>query len=267
MAGDFLVMDHELPDRNEVVAIHERTGVGIDAVIGRLFLFWRLADRSTTDGFLQGVGLRALASKCGGDVAFWQAVASVGWLQVSRDGVTVPRFEKRFGNSARRRMKNAQRAALARIEGRWADGRRKDSAQQVHAACTPGAPAGYPVSVSVPVSKIPVTGTGAFASFSEEDLRDTSRLVAWVASAAKRRNPLVKSNHEDRLRVIGCAERAIEHGKNPVALFVRLVSGRQWDKITNDQMDRAARRLAEIENPTPAQAPEHYAHIKPKSVK
>lgn len=109
MAGDWIGLDHELAESEEVLGIFERTDVEIGTIIGRLFLLWRWFDKMTLDGKLPHVGLRAVAEKCGGDVPFWQAVVGVQWLIVTDDGIEMPDFAARIGKSARARMKEARR--------------------------------------------------------------------------------------------------------------------------------------------------------------
>jgi len=111
MAGDYIPIDHELPLTPQVLALHERTGADVDQIVGRLALFWCLVDRMTTDGRLPGIGPVALARQCGGDVAFWEAVAGVGWLDIDEAGVAMPDYQRRFSQGARRRMKDRCRKA------------------------------------------------------------------------------------------------------------------------------------------------------------
>lgn len=114
MAGDWFSIDHELPDTAQVRGIYEQTDAELDQIIGRLYFLWRLADAQTVDGRLEHTGPKTLARLCGGDVAFWEAVAAVGWV-VFEDGATViPDFTKRFGASAKRRMLDARRAKQRR---------------------------------------------------------------------------------------------------------------------------------------------------------
>ena len=122
MAGDYILIDHEIFEKPEVLGIHEQTGVEIDLIVARLIRLWRLADRQTIDGFIPFAGPRALARQCGGDEVFWVAVASVGWLLLDERGSTIPHFSERFGESARGRMKAAkkkknQRAAEGQNRG------------------------------------------------------------------------------------------------------------------------------------------------------
>jgi len=117
MAGDYIELDHELAQTPQVLALHERTGAAVDAIVGRLALYWCWVDRMTEDGFLPGVGPAALARQCGGDGDFWRAVEAVGWLRLDDAGATMPDYQKRFSNGARRRMKDRQRKAAARRQG------------------------------------------------------------------------------------------------------------------------------------------------------
>jgi hypothetical protein len=109
MAGDWLKMDHDLPDKPEVLGIVELTGLSIEKVVFLLFLLWRLADRQTEDGILRGVGPRALVARIGGTAEFWEAVAKVGWIRFSDGNAIVPKFSEVFGASAKRRMSEAKR--------------------------------------------------------------------------------------------------------------------------------------------------------------
>ncbi|MDE2426751.1 MAG: hypothetical protein KGO96_12690 [Elusimicrobia bacterium] len=54
-----------------------------------------------------------------------------------------------------------------------------------------------------------------------------------------------KRNDKCLLAILGAAERARELGKKPIAMFVSIVRGEQWDLITDQQMKRAQKRLDE----------------------
>lgn len=114
MAGDWISIDHELPDTAQVRGIYERTNAELDQIIGRLFFLWRLADAQTVDGRLEHTGPKTLARLCGGDQAFWEAVAAVGWVVFEDDAAIIPDFTKRFGASAKRRVLDARRAKQRR---------------------------------------------------------------------------------------------------------------------------------------------------------
>ena len=87
------------------------------------------------------------------------------------------------------------------------------------------------------------------ARLTTEDLRDDAKLVEWINEATKRRNSLVKDCFDDRLNVFAAAERALEVGGNPPALFVHIVGRKQWELISCAQEDRALQRLRRLRNP------------------
>jgi hypothetical protein len=75
-----------------------------------------------------------------------------------------------------------------------------------------------------------------------EDLKDTGRLMVLLAQAIAR--DLVGTSEADRLRFVAAAEHAMAMGKgNPPGLFLYLVRGRLWRYLTQEDEDRASRRL------------------------
>ncbi len=75
-----------------------------------------------------------------------------------------------------------------------------------------------------------------------EDLKDTGRLLVLLVQAIAR--DLVGTSEADRLRFVAAAEHALAAGKrNPPGLFMHLVRGRLWRYLTQEDEDRASRRL------------------------
>jgi len=75
-----------------------------------------------------------------------------------------------------------------------------------------------------------------------EDLKDTGRLLVLLAQAIAR--DLVGTSEADRLRFVAAAEHTLAVGKgNPPGLFMYLVRGRLWRYLTQEDEDRASRRL------------------------
>lgn len=93
----------------------------------------------------------------------------------------------------------------------------------------------------------PRQSPGAFSELVEGDLRSTERLVRWWERESRSSNPVVGRAERDRLNVLAAAERSIEVARrtqgNPVALFARIVSGKLWRLISNEQEERARVRL------------------------
>ena len=243
MAGDYIMLDHDLPDKQEVMAIFEATGVEIATICGRLFMLWKLADRLTEDGVIDGMGMNALCAKCGGDRAFWEAVQSAGWVRISSNSTAVPRFKERFGDSARKRMLGARRKQVQRLH-EPASGQQRDMNGTEAGQAAPPEPVPVPEPVPEPEPKKTGTGgAGVFANVEEATLRDTGRLLAWNKHAASRRRPIVTNSEADILRTVAAAERALECGDSPVGLFAAIFRDKLWTHITADQEDRAVARL------------------------
>ena len=75
-----------------------------------------------------------------------------------------------------------------------------------------------------------------------EDLEDTGRLLRLHDQAVARE--LVSSSEADRLKFVAAAEHARAVGRaNPCGLFARLVRRGFWHFATQDDEDRASRRL------------------------
>jgi len=129
MAGEWLQMDLDLPDKPEFLRIIEITGEDEQVAFWRLFSLWRWVERATTDGIFPGLTVETLARKFGGDATFWQALAdpAVDWLWVDPDGLQIPRYGKRFDKSAKRRAADAKAKAQKRkpTEGKDTPTRRR----------------------------------------------------------------------------------------------------------------------------------------------
>ena len=111
MAGDWIKMDCTSPDKPEVLALTVKMGWDDpDLTVGKLFRLWRWFDQHTTDGNAAGV-TSALLDRQVGVTGFIDAVASVGWLEVTSNGIRLSKFEKHNGSSAKSRAQTAKRVA------------------------------------------------------------------------------------------------------------------------------------------------------------
>lgn len=101
-------------------------------VVGLLYATWALADTYTESGDLPGYTPEALDDAVGFP-GWTDVLASVGWVDVSPDGLTLPGFEQHNGKSAKRRSKNAARMVGVRDScANGAHGVRTESAQNAH---------------------------------------------------------------------------------------------------------------------------------------
>lgn len=120
MPGEWIPMSCGLHERREVVLIAADCRISVDEVVGRLHRFWSWAGHETSTGRLPGVTCETLGALFGWDVSFWRAMARAGWLTLGEGFVSVPRFGKWLGGSAKARVQRNIRQARWR---RARDGR------------------------------------------------------------------------------------------------------------------------------------------------
>lgn len=115
MAGEWFPIDCCIPEKPETLELVDRTGLGVDQVVGRLVLLWRWACLNSADGTAR-ISVRLLCRICGGDEEFWRAVEDVGWLVIDAENgtVAIPGWERRFSKSAKNRAMHAIRAGEAK---------------------------------------------------------------------------------------------------------------------------------------------------------
>ena len=119
MAGDWIPMRSDLWDCPQVVRIlsamcpqdvrtvSETVRIKSE-LIGALFRLWSLFDTYTDDGILQGYDAVTLNQMVGID-DFAENLEAVGWLKIRPNALEMPGFSRHLGQSAKRRMRDAQR--------------------------------------------------------------------------------------------------------------------------------------------------------------
>jgi hypothetical protein len=110
MAGEWIKMRADLHDDPAVFRLASMLGIDKYAVIGRLHTFWSWADRHSVDGFVDGA-----ASTYVDEVVrlegFAESLVKVGWLEVTDEGIRIPKFDRHNGDSAKQRaLKNERQA-------------------------------------------------------------------------------------------------------------------------------------------------------------
>ena len=85
-----------------------------------------------------------------------------------------------------------------------------------------------------------------FAKIRKADLKSIDNLNRWLDWQSKQPNAVFrKPNDRILLEVVGAAVRAVKVGDNPPALFAKLVGGKCFDKITNEQEEAARKMIVE----------------------
>ena len=102
MAGDWIKMQKDTPDKPEVLAIASRLGIDPDAVVGKLVRVWSWFDSHTSDGNAECVTfsfIDRLASVTG----FAEQMAMVGWIAQKGHTLSLPNFVFHNGKTAKTR--------------------------------------------------------------------------------------------------------------------------------------------------------------------
>ena len=106
-------MRSNLWDDPRIAKICDITNKREAEVIGGLYWIWSMADEQSTDGRLDGLSLGAIDRKTG-IKGLGTALAKVGWILQSEDGVEIARFDEHNGASAKRRSTEAKRMQFVR---------------------------------------------------------------------------------------------------------------------------------------------------------
>jgi hypothetical protein len=113
MAGDWMKIELELPDKPEVHAIAGMLNIDSDAVVGKLIRVWQWFDKHTTDGNAYGVTY-SLLDRITNVTGFAEAMVFVGWLEQKDKVLHMPKFDRHTSQSAKTRASTAKRVAKSR---------------------------------------------------------------------------------------------------------------------------------------------------------
>lgn len=109
--AEWIKFEVNLPEKPETLAITSAMGWDDpDLTVGKLMRMFRWFDQQTTDGNATRV-TPALLDRLLGVSGLTMAVASVGWIHVTEAGISLEKFDRHNGNSAKQRALTAQRVA------------------------------------------------------------------------------------------------------------------------------------------------------------
>lgn len=114
MAGDWIKVEHSLPDKPEVIAIASTVGIDQDAAAGKCLRWFIWLDQqvedchavSVTDAFIDRLTF------CPG---FAAALRRVGWLEGRESHLSVPNFDRHNGQTAKLRAQSKDRQQRKRM--------------------------------------------------------------------------------------------------------------------------------------------------------
>lgn len=110
MAGDWIKVEKDTPEKQEVLAIAAALNLDPEIVFTKCFKLWRWADSNTVDGRIPKVTsviVDALVHSTG----FAQALIEVGWLQVREGSLVIPHFGRHMGQPAKKRAQHRKRGS------------------------------------------------------------------------------------------------------------------------------------------------------------
>lgn len=113
MAGDWIKVRKNLLTDPRVVRISSALDADRLRTVGALVSAWCLLDEHTEDGQLRGYSAAAF-DEIVGATGLADAMQSVGWLEVTPEGIAAPRFTEHNGATARRRAQENARKSSAR---------------------------------------------------------------------------------------------------------------------------------------------------------
>lgn len=113
MAGDWIKIEHALPDKPEVMEIANALAIDADAVVGKLIRVWTWFDIHTENGNAN-VTMTALLDRYTGVTGFVTEMQKVGWITESNGVLTINKFERHNGQTAKNRANTNRRVAKLR---------------------------------------------------------------------------------------------------------------------------------------------------------
>ena len=113
MAGDWMKIELELPDKPEVHYIANALNLDPDAVVGKLIRVWQWFNKHTLDGNAHGVTF-SLLDRITCVTGFGEALMLAGWLEQHDKTLHMPKFDRHTSESSKKRALTNQRQSRFR---------------------------------------------------------------------------------------------------------------------------------------------------------
>lgn len=111
MAGDWIKVEENMPDKPEVWEIADILKIDGDSVAGKLLRIWAWATRNcNADGVTFVTAIPAI-DRLAGVSGFANAMIRVGWLNSTDSVLTFPKFERHCSQTAKERSNTNRRVA------------------------------------------------------------------------------------------------------------------------------------------------------------
>ena len=116
MAGDWIKVEENMPDKPEVCRIASDLGLDPDAVVGKLVRVWAWATRNCNADGVTFVTVLPLLDRITGVTGFGNSMQRAGWLTADGDMLRFPNFHRHISQTAKERGNSNRRVALHRAK-------------------------------------------------------------------------------------------------------------------------------------------------------
>jgi hypothetical protein len=113
MAGDWMKIELELPDKPEIYEMAGILNIDPDAVTGKLLRVWAWFNKQTTNGNAHGVTF-SLLDRITCVTGFGEAMMFVGWIEQNDKDLCMPKFDRHTSESAKTRALTSKRVSKNR---------------------------------------------------------------------------------------------------------------------------------------------------------
>jgi len=117
MAGDWIKIEENMPDKPEVCRIAARLGIDGDAVAGKLLRIWAWASRNCNADGVTSVTVKSYLDRLAAVTGFADAMVESGWLTVDGENLMFPNFDRHCSQTAKDRANTNRRVARHRESG------------------------------------------------------------------------------------------------------------------------------------------------------
>lgn len=115
MAGDWIKIQENMPEKPEVAEIAEMLGIeDPDTVAGKLIRVWSWATRNCNADGVTNVTAMKHIDRCAGVTGFAKSMEKAGWLVVSNGRLVFPNFDRHISQTAKERALTSKRVAKHR---------------------------------------------------------------------------------------------------------------------------------------------------------
>lgn len=244
MSANWIKWIKGLVRRREVIAVANKLSTDRRVVACCCMMMWEWADDNTIDGHVEGVTAGDIDAEVGLN-GFSLAVESVGWLRFHEGGVSIPRWDRHNGESAKSRALATERQSRKRhadVTPMSRSKRDKSVTSREQSRAEKKAVLTELQSAEAAVLK-KLLGKLRLETSS---LSDTAALVSVARELAD--SDSFFGSDEGVLSVVSSAEHVLHQMQlkridNPPGLFSAIVSEKRWKDISQLQEDQARERI------------------------